>query len=381
MSLPSPSRRYDLDWLRAIAFGLLIAYHIGMAYVPWGWHVKSANGSEAWRLPMLLVNPWRLSLLFLISGVALRFALDKQGRGPVAASRALRLGLPIVVGMALVVMPQSYFEQLEKGEIEPGILAFWPAYLSFEQQFSIITPTWNHLWYIVYLFIYVPVLAFLYPLLVRISKSRAFETVAGRPLGVLLGLALPFIFYRYGLEPRFPTTHALFDDWNTHAVSFTILIVGFLIAKSEAFWNAIRKGLPIFLSVAIILGVWRGLVATASDTDAAAIAEFWISVITLTWPLASVLYAWSVILSLLGLAQRFLNKPSPLLTYLTGAVFCWYILHQTITVTLVAKLTPLKLGGPLELALVASGTIAGCAVGYELLKRVPWVRVAFGIKA
>ena len=26
-------RRYDLDWLRTLAFGLLILYHIGMYYV------------------------------------------------------------------------------------------------------------------------------------------------------------------------------------------------------------------------------------------------------------------------------------------------------------------------------------------------------------
>jgi glucans biosynthesis protein C len=28
------TRRYDLDWLRVIAFLLLIFYHIGMFYVP-----------------------------------------------------------------------------------------------------------------------------------------------------------------------------------------------------------------------------------------------------------------------------------------------------------------------------------------------------------
>ena len=34
------TRRYDLDWLRVIAFGLLIFYHIGMFYVSWDFHVK-----------------------------------------------------------------------------------------------------------------------------------------------------------------------------------------------------------------------------------------------------------------------------------------------------------------------------------------------------
>ena len=32
-AITNPARRYDLDWLRVIAFGLLIFYHIGMYYV------------------------------------------------------------------------------------------------------------------------------------------------------------------------------------------------------------------------------------------------------------------------------------------------------------------------------------------------------------
>ena len=36
-------RQFGLDWLRIGAFGLLILYHIGMFFVPWGWHVKSAT--------------------------------------------------------------------------------------------------------------------------------------------------------------------------------------------------------------------------------------------------------------------------------------------------------------------------------------------------
>ena len=39
MTLDPNVRRYDLDWLRIIAFGLLILYHVGMFYVTWGWHV------------------------------------------------------------------------------------------------------------------------------------------------------------------------------------------------------------------------------------------------------------------------------------------------------------------------------------------------------
>lgn len=39
----SATRRYDLDWLRVICIVILLYYHVGMIYVPWDWHIKSAE--------------------------------------------------------------------------------------------------------------------------------------------------------------------------------------------------------------------------------------------------------------------------------------------------------------------------------------------------
>ena len=40
-------RRYDLDWLRVFAFGMLIFYHIGLFYVTWDWLVNSRYSSPS----------------------------------------------------------------------------------------------------------------------------------------------------------------------------------------------------------------------------------------------------------------------------------------------------------------------------------------------
>ncbi len=63
-------RRVDLDWVRIGAFGLLIFYHVGLLYVSWGFHIKSAHRITALEPLMLVLNPWRLALLFLVSGVS-----------------------------------------------------------------------------------------------------------------------------------------------------------------------------------------------------------------------------------------------------------------------------------------------------------------------
>ena len=111
MTLDPNARRYDLDWLRIIAFGLLIFYHVGMFYVTWGWHVKSNYASPSVEPLMRLVSPWRLALLFFISGVAVRFATDKaESLGRFASSRLARLGLPLLFGIYVWVMLQAYYQ-------------------------------------------------------------------------------------------------------------------------------------------------------------------------------------------------------------------------------------------------------------------------------
>jgi hypothetical protein len=56
--------------VRILAFGLLVFYHVGMYYVSWDWHVKSPHAGPTLEPLMLLTSPWRMSLLFVVSGVA-----------------------------------------------------------------------------------------------------------------------------------------------------------------------------------------------------------------------------------------------------------------------------------------------------------------------
>ena len=62
-------RRYDLDWIRVGAFGLLILYHVGLVYGVYDWHIHSAHTFAWMREAVLITNPWRLTLLFLVSAV------------------------------------------------------------------------------------------------------------------------------------------------------------------------------------------------------------------------------------------------------------------------------------------------------------------------
>ncbi|HLT75961.1 MAG TPA: acyltransferase family protein, partial [Ferrovibrio sp.] len=239
---PEPARRFDLDWLRIIAFGLLIFYHIGMYFVTWPWHVKSVHAGPAIQPLMLLTSPWRLALLFLIAGVATRymagkFARDGQSRGAMARKRSARLLLPLVFGMLVVVPPQTYAEIVGKLGFDEGFAAFYAKYIGFHDGWQVdgarlIVPTWNHLWFVAYLWVYTMIVLAALPLLHGAPARRLGlwlqRRLAGR--GLVVWPALLLIALRLTLRPVFGQTHALFDDWYLHAVYFSLFLFGFGIA-------------------------------------------------------------------------------------------------------------------------------------------------------
>ena len=46
MQTTTSTRRYDIDWLRVIAIGLLLVYHIGIGFQPWGVFIKFIQNDQ-----------------------------------------------------------------------------------------------------------------------------------------------------------------------------------------------------------------------------------------------------------------------------------------------------------------------------------------------
>ena len=94
-------------------------------------------------------------------GVVSRALLGKLAtpRG-FAASRSARLAVPLLAGMVLFVAPQPWFELRDQGAYSEGFLHFWlNDYFEFGGSRGTPLPTWNHLWFVVYLWAYSLVLA------------------------------------------------------------------------------------------------------------------------------------------------------------------------------------------------------------------------------
>ena len=368
--MTSPDRRADLDWIRVGAFFLLILYHVGMFYVPWTFHVKSPH-PVAWLEPvMLLTNPWRLTLLFLVSGAATRFMADKASAGGLARARTARLLPPLVFAILVIVPPQTYYEVVEKLGYSGSILDFYGKYVTASGHWRVdgaplITPTYNHMWFVAYLFVYSLLLAALLPVIRPIlpAAERGTEKMFSGwgllliPIAVLAGL-------RVFLAPIFPITHALVDDWYNHALSLSAFLFGFLTARSEA----IRAGFVRLRWPALALAL-AGYVLFA-----------WTDLPPVAARIAYAIDQWGFIAAILGFGALHLTRGGPVLTYLTLGVFPFYIVHQTFIVVAGHELARLSLPQGLEALLLIGGTFATCFATYEIVRRSNLLRPLFGLK-
>ncbi|HUL66786.1 MAG TPA: acyltransferase family protein [Burkholderiaceae bacterium] len=367
-----------LDWARIGAFGLLVFYHVGMYYVTWDWHIKSPYASAAIEPLMRLVSPWRLDLLFLVSGAATSFMLRSGAVGALLATRARRLLIPLVFGMLVVVPPQSYFEVVHKFGYTGDYITFMSLYLAGSRDFCkdghcLILPTWNHLWFLPYLFTYTLALW----AIVRI-RPDVLEHAAQRIPALLRGarlLLVPILFLALSailFARRFPVTHAWANDWFAHTQFFAMFLLGAVLARARPAFTAMHR--VRWLALGIAVASWALLVLELLPARNAGLPA------SLLRPVLYSAQQWCAIVAVLGFARRHLTHDGPARRYLTDAVFPIYLLHQTFTILLARALAPAQIAPGAEATLLVLGTFALCFASYECVRRVRWLRPLFGLK-
>ncbi len=373
------ARHYGMDWLRIGAFALLILYHIGMVFVPWDFHVKTADPNAWVELPLLLTNPWRLTLLFVVSGYASRalFAKSAGVRG-FLANRNMRLLVPLAFGVTVIVPPQTWVELTTQHGYTAGFGWFWlHDYFSFTRVDGVPMPDWNHLWFVGYLWAYTLGLAALMLIPDTSRLQVPFDRLFRSRRALLLPLAFLFVT-QYLLFQRVADTQDLIDDPLAHLQYFPAFLFGFGLAGSPAVMRGLARHWRLSAAIAVISYVTLAVLTWAAIA-AQPIGLSWDNLTRLS-RIARVIDVWAAIAALIGLAERFLNRDSAWRTTLAEAVFPFYIIHQTIIVLVEYWLLPLHLTPLAEFAILVPATISGCWAFYLVGRRIDWLRPLIGLK-
>ncbi|TXH27875.1 MAG: acyltransferase [Cyclobacteriaceae bacterium] len=342
-------RRYDIDWLRVIAIGLLLIYHVAIGFQSWGTMIGFIAAPKAWAglwTPMAMLNIWRIPLLFFVSGMGVYFAMQQRTWKELIYERTMRIWLPFVFGMFAIV---------------PLHVLVWRYYYNMDLRY-VIDP--GHLWFLANIFAYVLVLS---PILFYLKKNEQgkvahqIKTIFSTPLGLLLVVAA-FIAEVMIVKPIPYELYAM--TWHGFFLGLLAFLFGFcFVLSGPAFWQMLVKWRWMFL---IIAGTLFGL------------RFYYFEIKTPGYLIVVESQMW--IFSVLAFGHKYLNHTGKVLQYLSPAAYPVYILHMFFLFLGSAIILPLSIPVQVQFVLVLLFTLGGCMGSYEIIKRIKWVRVLFGIK-
>jgi hypothetical protein len=346
--------------------------------------VKSSRASEAIEPLMLIVNPWRLILLFLISGAATRFMADKMSAFRLTGARMARLWPPLLLAVFVIVPPQSYYEIVEALQAmglpqSPWLDDFYVKYVTASGHWCdadgcLTTPTYNHMWFVLYLIIYTLILIPLLSLLRRIPKAVS-ALIAGP--GLILAPWLFLFATRATLFPIFGESHDFREDGYLHVIYLATFLFGFAIAKHQPFFDACVRWR--WAALAIALAAWGAVMGYYNSFSEAAPPPDWLRTI---FRGVREMQAWTAIVAAIGFAHRHLSATDgPIRRVLTQAIFPFYLAHQTIIIVAGHYLDELRLPLGVEAPLLIGVTALGCWFFYDLARRVPPLRIWIGLSS
>jgi len=280
--------------------------------------------------------------------------------------------VPLLFGMFIIVAPQVYFEALDQNLIEPGYWTFWLDYINpntellVEHHSPIGLLTWNHLWFLPYLWVYTVVILFMRKPLNAVAQSQYLQN-AHSMIGIT-SIVCVFLLVWMLLRYRFPSTHALLDDWYNHGKYFSVFLFGYLFAQQKTWWQFVINHRRYWLAIALVCY----LLAIADRQGAFdTLAELYQTSLALQLFYSTIVAInhWVWIFAAVGYAGFYLNKPSAVLAYTTKAILPWYLLHQTIIIGLAWWFRSIHWPTWIEAIAIIILTASSCWLGYELIRR------------
>lgn len=343
-------RRYDIDWVRVIAIGLLLLYHVAIGFQRWGIMIGFIANETPWDAlwtPMMMLNVWRIPLLFFVSGMGVFYALQNRDWKALLQERALRILLPFAFGIILIV---------------PIHNCLWQYYYNFDITYNAHP---GHLWFLGNIFVYVVVLSPAFFYLKKYQNGKIVQwmrSIFGSPLGLLIVIAA-FVVEVLLVKPNPYEMYAM--TWHGFFLGLIAFFFGFcFVLSGDRFWNMMLTWRWLFLCAAISLFIYRML-------------QFQMRVPLYNLAIESNFWIFSVF----AFSYRYLNRPSIALNYLCQAAYPVYIVHMIFLSLGSLLIFPLTIAVHLKFFMLLLFTIASCVFFYEFfIRRINAVRPLFGLK-
>lgn len=363
------TRLFELDWLRVILVFMVFLHHVCMPFNGDKFHIMNAESSKLLDDIMVYFEQWRLPLLLLISGAGTVMAFSRRTAWQFVKERGLRLLIPLIFGVMFVVPPQTFFEY--RSEFT-SYMDLYPRVL--------INGEKNHLWFIEFLFMFsiicLPLILFLRSNTSAGLRNRI-EIIFSRWYGLLLWV-LPLLLLRL-------ITNILID-FDGGSISKTakflyylyFFVAGIVLISCKNLWATMQHYRFVYFRAALIsLLLFYGYYYLPQTLLPEIISR---EIRWAVWWIVSAVVGWTTMLSVIGFAAVYLNRPNPLLAKLNEAVYPFYILHQTVIVVMAYYIIQWDIQLLFKLLLLAAASFSGIILLYGFVYRFNALRLLFGMK-
>ena len=362
------TRLFYIDNLRIFLIILVVLHHLAITYgAPGGWYYNESEAGFPEILPMSMFvatnQSFFMGMFFMLSSFFIIPSLERKGIRKFGTDRLLRLGLPLLL-FYFVLNPLTLFIRnwFIRGE-DPT----FADYLA-----NGVARGFGPLWFILALLLF----TFIF-LLFRKTGSTLRINFPGRYKIILFALftgLLQFVI-RIWLPVGWsmPFTNFQFPFF----VQYIFLFVLGIMAYQSNWLNSIsfKTGKQWFIAAQILIFIGFPLLFILGGAAENGGGKFmgggtWQSFAYAVW---EQLTGISLIIGLLGLGKKYLNRQGILAKNLSDSAYGVFVFHAPVIVTVAVIFAGWTIFPPLKFIVLAPIALLACFLVAGLLKRIPGV--------